>query len=265
MRSVLLAVLLIPGGVPASAAPAKAPLALMKTRHAAVQVRVNGAGPFRLIFDTGSPVTFFSNAAAVKAGLIPPEQARQPSLLGLRGRMVAKTVDLGGAVLKDMPVMVLDHPTIGQISQVDGPIDGIIGLSFYGRFKTTLDYSKGEILLEPGMHEPKELVGALSARLLNRQPAVRKVLTAGSLWGLRVEKPDEEPGVRIAEVFNGGAAHEAGLKVGDRLLSLDGRWTDSEADCLEAAALVKPGQAAVLRVLREGQAMELTVRPRSGV
>src|SRR5688572_18895142 len=80
-----------------------APLSLMKTRHTAVQVRVNGAGPFRLIFDTGSPVTFFSNAAALKAGLLSAEQAKRPALLGLRGRTVAKTVEIGGTVVRDIP------------------------------------------------------------------------------------------------------------------------------------------------------------------
>ena len=56
-------------------------------------------------------------------------------------------------------------------------------------------------------------------------------------WGMRVgEKADDNaPGVRIAKVFSGGAAEKAGVKVGDRLLRLDGRWTDN------VAALLLPG------------------------
>lgn len=251
--------------VPVAARPGRAPISLMKTRHLAVQVKVNGAGPFRIIFDTGSPITFFSNAAAAKAGLITPQQAKAPGLMGMRGRVLAKTVQVGDAVMKDVQVMVLDHPTIQQIAQVDGPLDGIVGLSFFGRYKTTLDYSKSEILLEPGTYEPQELTQSISSRLLSRQAPPRKVLAAGGLWGLRVEKPDEEPGVRVAEVHEGGAADAAGLKAGDRLLTLDHRWTDSETDCLEAAALAKPGQPVLVRVQREGQTLELTVRPRAGV
>ena len=257
---------LLIAGVALVYAPAAkaAPLSLMKTRHTAVQVRVNGAGPFRLIFDTGSPVTFFGNAAALKAGLLSADQAKRPALLGLRGRTVAKTVEIGGMAVRDIPVMVLDHPTIQQIAQVDGPVDGIIGLSFFGRFKTTLDYSRSEILLQPGDFQPKEVTEALSSRLFNRQPGKRTIASSG-LWGVRVEKPDEEPGVRIAEVFAGGAAHAAGLNPGDRLLTLDGRWTDSIQDTYEAAALVKPGTAANVRVFREGKELELVVTPRSGL
>ena len=65
-----------------------------------------------------------------------------------------------------------------------------------------------------------------------------------AMWGMRVEKPadDEKPGVTVAEVFAGGSAAKAGLKADDRVLTLDGRWTDSVADCYQAAEGVRPGQ-----------------------
>ena len=46
----------------------------------------------------------------------------------------------------------------------------------------------------------------------------------------------------IKEVLPGSPAAAAGLKVGDRLLTLDGRWTDSLADLYTAAGYVKPGE-----------------------
>src|SRR4051812_12752394 len=51
---------------PAAATPATitAPLEVLKTKHIAVSVRVNGAGPFRLVLDTGSPISFLSGHAA---------------------------------------------------------------------------------------------------------------------------------------------------------------------------------------------------------
>lgn len=252
--------------LPASGEPVgRAPLTVMKTRHLAIPVKINGAGPFRVILDTGAPITFFSNEAAVRAKLIPAEQAARPALFGLRGQVRAQSVEVGGIVIRDMPVLVLDHPTIRQIAAVDGPVDGIVGLSFFGRYRTTLDYSKGEMLLEPGTYTPPDVTSGLTRRLLSRLPSAPRVIAPAALWGMKVEKPDEAPGVRVAEVLEGSAAHAAGLKTGDRLLTLDGRWTDTVEDCYEAAALAKPGEKAVVRLRRDGRELELEVTPRLGL
>jgi hypothetical protein len=265
MRSLLvlgLSALLL---LPAAAQTGRAPLSIMKTRHLAIQVKVNGAGPFRVILDTGAPITFFSNRVAVQAKLLPADQASRPALFGLRGQVKAQSVEVGGIVIRDMPVMVLDHPTIQQINAVDGPVDGIVGLSFFGRYRTTLDYAKGELLLEPGTYVPPDVTGGLTQRLLSRQPAAVRVVAPAGLWGLKVEKTDEAPGVRVAEVLEGSAAHSAGLKPGDRLLTLGGRWTDTVAECYDAAALAPPGEPAVARIARDGKEMDLEVRPRVGL
>src|SRR5262245_51948813 len=37
---------------------------LLKSRHLAIQVRINGHGPYRMIFDTGSPVVLISSRVA---------------------------------------------------------------------------------------------------------------------------------------------------------------------------------------------------------
>ena len=54
---------------------------------------------------------------------------------------------------------------------------------------------------------------------------------------------------------------EAGLRTGDRLLSLDDHWTDSVVDCYTAAEHVKPGTAARARIQRGGQELDLTLTP----
>jgi predicted aspartyl protease len=241
------------------------PLELMKTRHLAVQVRLNGQGPFRLVFDTGSPITFFSNAAATKAGLITPEVAARPALLGLRGQVAAKAVALGEAEVKDLPVMVLDHPTLAQIAAVDGPVDGIVGLSFFGRFRTGIDYQKLELRLTPGTYQPREVTAGLAARLLGPGATTPRVVGGGALLGLRVDKPDAAPGARVVEVLPGSAAAQAGVRVGDRLLTIDGRWTDSPAEAFEAASLLRPGRPAALVARRADETLRLEVTPRAGL
>ena len=44
-------------------------------------------------------------------------------------------------------------------------------------------------------------------------------------------------------VLAGGPAAAGGLKAGDRILTIDGRWTDTLGDAYVAAGFAKPGQA----------------------
>ena len=61
----------------------------------------------------------------------------------------------------------------------------------------------------------------------------------------------------------GTPAAKAGFKTGDRLLTLDGRWTDTVADLYLASSLIALERPIVARISRDGKKMELklTVRP----
>jgi S1-C subfamily serine protease len=61
------------------------------------------------------------------------------------------------------------------------------------------------------------------------------------------------------------AAAKAGLKAGDRLLTLDGRWTDSIADTYIAAGQLRPGMSAIAQVLRGKELLKLSVAVRAGL
>ena len=58
--------------------------------------------------------------------------------------------------------------------------------------------------------------------------------------------------------------HRAGLKPGDVMTTLDGRWTASIADVFDAAADAEPGREAAVVILRDGKEMTLTVTPADG-
>ena len=119
----------------------------------------------------------------------------------------------------------------------------------------------------PNDYKPADLVQTLMTKLLAGKPAGPRILAPAAQWGMIVDKDakDEEAGVTITEVLPGSAAAEGGLKAGDRLLSLDDRWTDSVADCYQAAGYVKPGTAVAVVVKRGDKEMRLTVKPRSGM
>jgi hypothetical protein len=249
-------------------APLKVPFDLIKTQHMTVMVKVNGAGPFRLIFDTGAPVTLLNNKVAREAGLIKKDtkSAVVPLLPGM-GQYKVKTLQIGEVTARDVPVMVMDHPTVTLVSKHVGGVDGIVGFSFFARYRVTIDYQKKEMTFVPTTFRPPDLMKTMLAKLLSSKKQTAKVLAPAGVWGFSVHKEagDTEPGVVVKTVVAKSPAEVAGLLPGDRLLTLDGRWTDTVADCYRAAGHVRPGSSARLGVRRLGREIELTVNVQSGL
>jgi hypothetical protein len=238
-------------------------LEVLPTRHLAVQVKINGKGPLRLILDTGSPLTFLSNQAAQRAGLITGETA-QPTLFGMRGQVTAKTLDVGGAQISDFSLLVLDHPVIEALSEIEGPIDGILGFTFFARYKTVIDYASKTVTFTPGTYHPDDLLTGLIGRLMKGEGS-KRILSPAALWGMEVAHSDTLLGVVVIKVYPQSAAAQAGLRVDDRILLLDGRWTDTPGDCFEAVAQIPAGQETILQVKRKGKTLLIHVQPRSGL
>jgi len=70
------------------------------------------------------------------------------------------------------------------------------------------------------------------------------------------------PGMRgalITEVFRGTPADRGGIKVGDVLVSVDGKPVTDSATMLNLIAALVPGNPATLRVMREAKALEVRV------
>lgn len=250
--------------------PIVVPFELLSTGHMAVQVKVNGKGPYRLIFDTGAPPNLINNKLAKEAGVIKPgDKGPGIGLFGMAGAKTMDTLEVGGAKLEKVPVMVMDHPTVTAASKALGPIDGIIGFPFFARFATTIDYQKKEMTLVPNGYVPGDAVQALMEKMMRgtKGKPEPRVVAPAAVWGFSVDKDgkDEAAGVVVKEVLAGSPAAEGGLKPGDRLLTLDGRWTDSVADTFTAASMVKPGRTVEVVVKRDGKEVKLTVKPGKGV
>ena len=254
----------------ADAKPVVVPFELLRSRHMAVQVKINGKGPYRLVFDTGAPLNLINNRIAKDSGVLDPK-AKKPAfgLFGAMGQHEIKTLEIGGSKLEKVNAVVMDHPTVEAISAVLGPIDGIIGFPFFARYRMTVDYQKKELTLVPNGYVPGDYLEGMMNKLLDAQNQSKapKIVAPAGVWGLVVEKDtdDEDAGVVVKDVLAGGPAAAAGLKVGDRLLTVDGRWTDTVSDTFLAASLVKPGKKAVVVVKRDGKDVKLTVKPAKGV
>jgi hypothetical protein len=252
-----------------SAKPITVPFELFPTKHIAVKIKVNGKGPYRVIFDTGSPVTLLSNKVADATGLL-DRKGPQPLFnpLGAGGEAKVKELELGELKLKKVPVIVMDHPGVQAMSEAFrkdfGPVEGIVGFPVFARYKMTLDYKAKTMTFAPSDYQPTDALQSIVATLMKfgTEEPPRPVAASGQ-WGLVVRKAadDRDAGVTIQEVMAGSAAAAAGLKAGDRLLTLDGRWTDSVIDTFLAASYAKPGESVAVTVRRDGKEMELTVKP----
>lgn len=262
----LLVAFLLCGSLPAGAQAHTAPLELLRSGHIAVQVRVNGQGPFRLILDTGSPLTFISTHAARQLGLLPAQQGApaQPGGLAIGGQVTLKTLAVGDTEIKSLDALILDHPIVEALGGLVGRLDGIVGFSFFARFHTTIDYLTERVTFEPVDYTPQDVMTGLMSRLFGGAQKAR-VIAPRSLWGLTVASTPQNNGVEVKWVYPSSAAAEAGFRVGDRILILDDRWTDTINDLYEAASLIAADQPVVVKILRGDKEALLTVRPRPGI
>lgn len=249
--------------------PVVIPFELLKSRHMAIQVKINDKGPYRLIFDTGAPTNLVNNKVAKESGLLEKSDKAVMPLFGAMGAKTIKKLEIGGLKLEGMPTMVMDHPTVSAIAEAVGPVEGIVGFPFFARYKMTIDYEKKEMTLTPSGFTPGDTMQVMMEKLMSasgKKPDAA-VLAPAAVWGFDVsrDKDDEKPGVTVAKVLAKSPAALGGLKEGDRLLTLDGRWTDSVSDTFLAATMVKPGKAVPLVVLRGGKEVKLTVTPGAGL
>jgi Aspartyl protease/PDZ domain len=244
------------------------PFEMLATNHMLVTARINGQGPFRLIFDLGAPITLMSSRAGEKSGLIDAKAPRS-ILFSIRGEAVIDTLQLGDLTAKDVPAIVLDHPVLKALGEVLGrPLDGILGYTFFARYKTTIDYQASTLSFEPVEFRVRNLIRDLPDKLAGPKVARQVVLAPAGLWGLSLSVPAdglESPGVPIRDVWPGSPAAAAGLRPGDVLTTLDGRWTTSVSDTYAAAAAAPPDREIAVVILRDGREQTLTVRPKPGI
>lgn len=244
------------------------PFELLQSNHMVLKAKVNGKGPYRLVFDVGAPITLLSNRAGEDSGVI-AKGAPKSFLFGMRGEAKADRLEVGGLVAEDLPVLVLDHPVLKALAGFLGrPLDGIIGYTFFARYKTTIDYQAKTMTFEPVDAKVRDLMRDLPERMMGPKVAKRRTLAPSGLWGLTLGEPEggvDSPGVPVSAVAEGSPAAAAGLKPGDVLTTLDGRWTVSIADAFAAAEGAPAGEPVTVIILRDGQPQTLTVTPRTGI
>lgn len=244
------------------------PFKLLKSGHMTVEAKINDKGPFTLIFDTGAPANLLNNKVAREAELL---KGKPPVLFapyGSRGDVKIKKLQVGQGTVENVTAMVMDHPTVEIISKHLGPIEGIVGFPFFARYRMTLDYRDQTLTLEPGTFQPPDVMKEMIKSLLGTEGNGRdgyKMVSPGAMLGIVAgEAGMDGSGLVVNAVRGGSPAAVAGLKAGDRLLSLDDRWTDTPSDLLQASTTLKPGKIVQAEIQRDGTTMKLRVVPVAG-
>lgn len=249
--------------------PKKVAFELLKTRHMVIEAKINGKGPYRLIFDTGAPLMLVNNKLAQETGIIDKSTKKPPlALFGTMGTFKIKSFEIGELKANEVTTAVMDHPTVEAINQMFGPIYGIVGYPFFSQYRMTIDYQAKEMTFVPNGYQPTDIFQSIMNKMtMGRGQAGPTILSPAAQWGFSAEKEtkDEAAGVVVKEVLKGSPADLAGLKVGDRLLTLDSRWTDSLVDLFEAASRIPAGKTVPLTVARGKKNLVLKVTPVPGL
>lgn len=244
------------------------PLDILSSRHLVVRVRVNTKGPYPVLLDTGSPLVMLSTKVGRECGLSQPSSPAgtggQPAPPAAN-RVVLRSLAVEDAEATGVPALIIDHPLLKRPGGEEPAPEGVVGYPFFSRFRCVIDYQARTLTVTPNGYEPPDVLREIVRHL--QTPETRTVLAPAGQWGLVVRKgrDDESPGVAVDAVTPGGAADAAGLKAGDRLLTIDGRWTDGVSECYAAAALARPNRPVRVGVRRGGAEKTVVVTPRAGL
>ncbi len=137
---------------------------------AEVAVGLGVAVEARLVIDTAASVCVLARSVAGRAGIRSLGEEEVLDLFGGRtaaGLGTIPEIAIGKARVRDVPVLLVDDEVLSfrlpdLLSSVRA--EGVIGLGLLRRFRTTLEFARGSIRLDPPGMEPPS--GAIDARIV---------------------------------------------------------------------------------------------------
>lgn len=170
---------------------------------------------------------------------------RGPDVSAVGGRIAFRearlpALEIGSFVLKN-PVVMLPQSARGAYA--DRSAAGSLGAGLLERFTVTFDYAHRRLFLAPNRR--------FSSPFEADSSGVRVVTQPPALHVFEVE-----------QVISGQPGATAGLRVGDRVTSVNGRATGTLTLEQLRAMLRRPNRSYVLGVLRDGRSKTLTIHTR---
>ena len=111
-------------------------------RFLLVDCRINGAGPFRLLVDSGARGLVLTTDAAARAGIAVSPRSGAAGFAG-----EAALLQAGGFRLQDVPADLLPPAELARLRRLTGPCDGFLGLGLFRGFVLELDFAGGRAAL----------------------------------------------------------------------------------------------------------------------
>lgn len=261
--------------VPKSApATYRIPYQLLDTKHVLVRLKLNGAGPFNFIIDTGAPAVFVSTEAAKAANL------------EADGKGWATVTELeieGGVKVAQHRVRVEDPFQLSGMNKMNiagRKLHGMLGYTLLARYRLTFDFTDTHLTWTELSWTPPPPVGL--NRLSGKQEAELSAMAgfaqfAASLMGRRpdpvlrprgylgIELEDHQGQVRVLKVHAGSPADSAGVRVGDVIVQVEEEHVTSLAELLKLASGWFEGRRLLFKLRRGAELFEVTIVAGKGV
>jgi hypothetical protein len=253
------------------AKPAFVPYRLTDTHHTLVRVKINGKGPFNFVVDTGCPVFLISEPVGKKIGLD-------------KGWVTLDKLELeGGLELTKLKARV---ETPFQIEGMNGmglagvELHGLMGYTVLAKFKMDYDYTKLQMIWTPVKSEPlppAPLTGGPKGGSAGMEIMIGLVRLMTAFLGTGPTPPPQPRGffgfemdqadqaVLVARVLAGSPADQAGLKKGDRIVSVEAKDVSVVSEVLQRAAKLTAGKTLSLTVERGKEKVELKITAGDGL
>ena len=167
-------------------------------------------------------------------------------VVSAKGRTNMKVTQLGSFIQTDAainrgnsggPLLNMDGQVIGINTFIASPSGGSVGVGF--SIPSSLARSRAQQLITHGKVER----GYIGLSLQNLDESMVKAL------GL----PEEQRGVLVGEVIEGGPAEKAGLAAGDIVIALDGKPIKESSEIILNVGTKSPKSVVRLTVLRDGK------------
>jgi len=291
LRSVVIA-LLVAGTAPAPA-PNVVPMEFDAGRPM-LELRLNGKGPFRFLFDTGSGAGLIvDDDLAVELGLKSTGTRRigdpnSPAAIEAKVATVAR-VALGGLTLRNVESIFWKRESLGM----PGSPRGVVGLGLFGSRVVTLDYPGAKFIVEPGGLPEVDGRTVLKASFSDGIPSIPidvagvaydAHLDSGSTGFLGLplaaakELPLEAPPVKVGRARTASGDYSVSearlqgyvrmgeiLLEGPKLRFVDLPNANIGSDLLRTMVVSVDSKNARVRLVASGKPIEPSDRPRLGI
>ncbi len=259
------------GGKQAEEKPIQVPYQLTDTKHVRVRVKLNGKGPFNFILDTGAPAAFVTKAVAKAAGLTPDEKGWAP----------VKTFAVEGGLNVDKARVRVDD--LFQLEGINGlglagvELHGVIGYDILARYRITFDFTSDKLTVVPLDFIPPAIIGIGGKGQGGLEVLGPLMKTLAAFMGIKpnyeakprgqvgIEVEEKDNGVFVKAVLAGSPAETAGLKVGDKLLSVKDRSIDAARDLSKRLDKLAAGTNVKFKIQRGEETSTLTVELGKGI